>query len=79
MTEAELQSMRMFLVKVTKKAGQEKYFLLILFCKLFLGHTKLRFKRGKYLWKFLQKEIVVEYYEWVIIQKQTVILEVTPK
>ena len=37
MIESELLSMRLFLVKVILKIGQEKYLLSILFWKLILG------------------------------------------
>ena len=42
MIESELLSIRIFLVKVTLKIGQEKYLLLILSWKLILGHKKLK-------------------------------------
>ena len=42
MTDSELLSIRLFLVKVTLKTGQEKYLLLILFWKLILGYIKLK-------------------------------------
>ena len=40
--ESELLSIRIFLVRVILKIGQEKYLLLILFCKLILGHIKFK-------------------------------------
>ena len=42
MTESGLLSIGTFLVKITLKIGQEKYFLLILFWKLILGLIKLK-------------------------------------
>ena len=42
MTQSELLSIRIFLVKVTIKIGQEKYLLLILFWKLILGPKKVK-------------------------------------
>ena len=42
MIESELLSIRMFLVNVILKIGWDKYLLLILFGKLFLGHIKLK-------------------------------------
>ena len=37
---SELLSIKIFLVKITLKIGQEKYLLLTLFSKLILGHKK---------------------------------------
>ena len=37
MIETELLNIKIFLVKVTLKNGQEKYLLSVLFCKLILG------------------------------------------
>ena len=42
MIESELLSIRIFLVRVTLKICQEKYFLQIPFRKLILGLTKLK-------------------------------------
>ena len=42
MIESELLSIRIFLAKLALKNGPEKYLLLILFWKLFLGHRKLK-------------------------------------
>ena len=42
MIELELLSIKIFLVKVTLKIGQEKYLLSILFLKLILGLIKLK-------------------------------------
>ena len=42
MIESELQSIRIFLVKVTLKIDQKKYLLLILFWKIILGLRKLK-------------------------------------
>ena len=42
MIETKLLSIKMFLVTVTLKIGQEKYLLLILFEKLILGRIKLK-------------------------------------
>ena len=42
MIEIELPSIKIILVKVTRKIGQEKYLLLILFWKLILGLIKLK-------------------------------------
>ena len=42
MIESKSKSIRIFLVKVTLKIGQEKYLLLILFWKLILGHVNLK-------------------------------------
>ena len=42
MTESGLLSIGTFLVKITLKIVQEKYFLLILFWKLILGLIKLK-------------------------------------
>ena len=42
MIESELLSIRIFLVKVTLKIGQEKYLLSIIFWKLILGDKKLK-------------------------------------
>ena len=42
MTKPELPSIRIFLVNVKLKIGQEKYILLILFRKLILELTKLK-------------------------------------
>ena len=47
MIESELLSITMFLVLVTLKIGQEKYFLLILFWKLILGLIKLNIEMEK--------------------------------
>ena len=41
MIESELLSIRIFLVKVTLKVGQKKYFLLILFWEIILGQLEL--------------------------------------
>ena len=42
MIESELLSVRIFLLKITLKIGQEKYLLLILFLKLILWLIKLK-------------------------------------
>ena len=42
MTESGLLGIRIFLVKIILKIGQEKYLLLILFWKLLLGQIKLK-------------------------------------
>ena len=42
MIEPEILSIRIFLVKVTLKIGQEKYLLSILFSKLTFGLIKLK-------------------------------------
>ena len=42
MVELELLSIRIFLVKVTLKIGQENYLLSILFWKLILGLMNLK-------------------------------------
>ena len=61
MMESELLSIGIFLVKVTFKTGQEKYFLSILFWKLIPGPIKLRFKGRKSNGMLLWKIIIVEY------------------
>ena len=61
MAESEWISIRMFLVKVTLKIGQEKYLLPILFWKLILGLMKLKIYTKKKNMKFLWKRTVVEY------------------
>ena len=63
MTESEWISIRMFLVKVTLKIGEEKYLLPILFWKLILGLMKLKIytKKKKKKMNFLLKINVVEY------------------
>ena len=45
MIESVLLSIGVFLVKVTLKIDQEKYLLLILFCKLIFGLIKLKIRR----------------------------------
>ena len=42
MIDSELLNMRIFLVKVTLKTGQEKYLLSVLLWKLIFGHIKLK-------------------------------------
>ena len=42
MIERELLGIKIFLVKVILKIGQEKYLLLVLFCKLILGLIKMK-------------------------------------
>ena len=42
MIESELQSIRIFLVKVTLKIGHGRYLLLIPFWELIFGHIKLK-------------------------------------
>ena len=61
MTESEWISIRMFLVKVTLKIGQEKYLLPILFWKLILGLMKLKIytKKKKKIWSFYEKELLL--------------------
>ena len=64
MTEWELLNIKIFLVKNTLKIG---HFLLILFSKLILGHTKLKNKmeknNRKFLWKkVLQSMLLMSYY-----------------
>ena len=58
MTEWELLNVKIFLVKNTLKIG---HFLLILFSKLILGHTKLKNKMEKNNRKFLWKKVFAEY------------------
>ena len=65
MTESEWISIRMFLVKVTLKIGQEKYLLPILFWKLILGLMRLKiYTKEKIIWSFYEKELV----EYIINQ-----------
>ena len=61
MAESEWISIRMFLVKVTLKIGQEKYLLPILFWKLILGLMKLKIytKKKKKIWSFYEKELLL--------------------
>ena len=60
MTESEWISIRMFLVKVTLKIGQEKYLLPILFWKLILGLMKLKiYTKEKIIWSFYEKELLL--------------------
>ena len=60
MIESELLSIRIFLVKLTLKIGQEKYLLLILFWKLTLGHKIKDLDGEKIIVNFYQKKIVAE-------------------
>ena len=60
MIESELLSIRIFLVKLTLKIGQEKYLLLILFWKLTLGHKIKDLDGEKIIVNFYQKKIVTE-------------------
>ena len=60
MAESEWISIRMFLVKVTLKIGQEKYLLPILFWKLILGLMKLKiYTKKKNIWSFYEKELLL--------------------
>ena len=47
MIKSELLSIKIFLVKVTMKIGQEKYFLSILFWKLILGLINVNIETEK--------------------------------
>ena len=42
MTEREILSIKIFLVKIVLKIGQDKYLLLILFSRLVFGHIKIK-------------------------------------
>ena len=59
--EPESQSIRICLVKVRLKTGQEKYLLSILFWERTLDIQNYGFKRRKNNRKFLWKKIVIEF------------------
>ena len=42
MMEREILSIKIFLVKILLKIGQDKYLLLILFLRLIFGHIKIK-------------------------------------
>ena len=58
MIELELLSIRIFLVKVILKIGQEKYFLSILLWKLILGLIKFKERKNMKM-NFYEKELLL--------------------
>ena len=58
MIESGLVSTIIFLAKVTLKISQEKYFLLILCCKLIDGHIKLKIQTQEIIESFYEKELL---------------------
>ena len=80
MIKSELLSIKIFLVKVTMKIGQEKYLLSILFWKLILGLINVNIETEK-KWKevFMKNNCSGVNYKWVFIQNQIVILEIKIK
>ena len=72
MIQLELISINIFLVRVTLKIGQEKYLLAILLRKIILGPEKI-------IGSFHEKELFRVNYKWVIIQNDTVILDIKLK
>ena len=81
MAESEWISIRMFLVKVTLKIGQDKYLLPILFLKLILGLMKLKIytKKKKKYEVSMKKNCCWIYYKSVTIHNQIAILEMNSK
>ena len=75
MIESGLLSIRIFLVQVTVKIGEEKYLSLVLFWTY-----KIKDLIGKkMIGSFHEKELCWLNYKWVVIQNQTVILEIKSK
>ena len=73
MIESELVSIRIVLVKVTLKTGQEKHLISILFWKPILGLIKTKDLNGeKIMERFYEKSCCG--INWTITQNQTVTL-----
>ena len=77
--EWELLSIKIFLVKVILKIGQEKYLLSNLISNLTLGHKIKDLNVEKIIGSFYEKNCCKVYDKWVIIQNQRVISEITEK
>ena len=78
MIESELLTTRIFLVTFTLKIGQQKY------CWLLVKNNSWRNKIKDLNWEkiigvFMKKNCCWVNYKWVIIQNQTVILEIKSK
>ena len=80
MIESELLTIRIFLVMFTLKIGQKKIFIIDSAVKTNSWTNKIEDLNGEnIIGIFMKKNCCWVNYKWVIIQKQTVILEIKSK